>query len=92
MQDAASVHTAAATVVNVLPGWPGSPDLSPIEDLWAIPKRQVEELGPETKEGLIDVIITAWENIEMSLVNNLVDSMLERLEEVMRNEVGCISC
>jgi hypothetical protein len=32
-------------------------------------------LGPETKEELMDVIITVWEGIEMSLVNKLVASI-----------------
>jgi hypothetical protein len=46
--------------VNVLPGWPaGSPGLKPVENLWPIQKTRVEELGPETKEELIDVIIMA---------------------------------
>jgi hypothetical protein len=33
-------------------------------------------VGSETKEELIDVITTAWEGIEMSPVNKLIDSML----------------
>jgi hypothetical protein len=51
----------------------------------------VNELGPDTKEELIDVIITAWEGIKMSLMNKLVDSTPERLEEVMKNEGDQIS-
>jgi transposase len=67
----ASIHTAVIaylmTMVNVRPGWPtGSPDLNPTENIWAILKRPVKELGPETKEELIDVIITAWQGIEKS--------------------------
>jgi hypothetical protein len=57
----------------------GSPDLKLTEDRCAILKRRVEGLGPEAKEKLIDVIIViivAWEGIEMSVVNKLVDSMI----------------
>jgi hypothetical protein len=49
-------------------------------------------LGHEIKEGLSYGTIAAWKGIETSLVNNLVDSMLERFEEVMTNEGYHISC
>jgi hypothetical protein len=78
--------TYLTTIVNVQPGRPSEPlDLNLLENLWGILKRCVEELEPETKEKLIDVIITAREGITMSLANKLVSSMPERLEEVMRN-------
>jgi uncharacterized protein (DUF39 family) len=51
-------------------------------------KRRVEELGSETKKKMIDMIITASEGIEMSLMNKHADSMPERLGKVMRNEGG----
>jgi transposase len=35
----------------------GSPDLNPLENLWAILKKRVEDLEPGTKEELIDIII-----------------------------------
>jgi hypothetical protein len=69
----------------------GPPDLHPDENLWPILKRSVKELGSQAKEELIYVIITAWEGIEMTLANKLVDSMPERFEEVMRNKGGHIS-
>jgi transposase len=53
-------------MANLLEDWPsGSPDLNPIESLWAILKRRVEELGPRTKDELIEVIVTAWESIDV---------------------------
>jgi hypothetical protein len=70
---------------------PGSPDLNPTENLSAILKRCTQELGPEANDELIDVIIRAGEGIEMFLVNRLTDSMLEQLEEVMKNKGGYIS-
>jgi hypothetical protein len=80
----ASVHMAAVTMadltvrMNDLPVWrAGSPDFNPSENIWAIRKRHVEELSPETKEELIDVIITVWTGIEMFLVNKLIDSIPE---------------
>jgi hypothetical protein len=66
-------------MANVLPSRPaGSPEVNPIENLWAIPKRRVKELGPENQEELINMITTASEGLEISLANKLVDSMPER--------------
>jgi hypothetical protein len=48
----------------------------------ATPKGSVDELEPETKEKLTEMIARAWEGIEISLVNSHADSMRERLEEV----------
>jgi hypothetical protein len=45
------------------PASPRQLDLNLSEDLCARLKRHVEQLGPETKEELIDMIITAWEGI-----------------------------
>jgi hypothetical protein len=39
------------------------------------PEKARRGIGPETKEELIGIIITAWEGIEISLANKLVDSM-----------------
>jgi transposase len=47
----------------------GSPDLTPIENLWGILKGRAWELGHEAKEELIGVIITARKGIEISPVS-----------------------
>jgi hypothetical protein len=93
MQEGASVHTAASTmpylrdIVNAFEDWPaGSPDLNPIENLWVIVKRRVGELEPQTKNELINVVMTAWELIELSLVNHLMEPMPTRLDEVVMNQ------
>jgi transposase len=59
MQDGPSVHRAhgtmayLATMVRVLEGWSaGSPDLNPIENLWAILKMRVDEEKPVTRGDL----------------------------------------
>jgi hypothetical protein len=62
-----------------------------IENIWVILKRRVKQLGPETNEELVTVIVTAREGIEVPLANKLTDLMPERHEEVMRNEGGHIS-
>jgi hypothetical protein len=65
--------------------------LASLQKPWVIRKRCVMELGPGTKEELTELVITAWEGIKMFVVNKLVDSMPERLEEMTRNEADPIS-
>jgi hypothetical protein len=46
----------------------------------------MEELGPQTKDEFIDVVMTACESLEFSLVNHLMESMPTRLNEVVMNQ------
>jgi len=71
--------------------WPAySPDLNPIENIWAIMKRKVEKrinklLGAKksiTKEVFMEIIATEWGNIGSDMCLNLVKSMPKRLELV----------
>ena len=62
--------------------WPGnSPDMNPIENLWAILKQKIRLLKPKTKEALIRAIIKVWfYQIPEITLKNLVDSMPHRIE------------
>ena len=93
MQDGATAHTCESTLeylklyVNVLDEWPSmSPDLNPIENLWAIMKAKVSEIGPTTIEDLISVIFDVWNSISMTTISNLIDSMPRRLKKVLKSE------
>jgi hypothetical protein len=85
-QDGTRGHTASSTtaylnaMATVIENWPAcSPDLNPIENLWAIMKRRVEGLQPQTKEELINVLIDVWNTLDIELINALVDSRTRRL-------------
>jgi transposase len=93
MQDNAPCHKAKR--VNDFFGthdidtleWPAqSPDMNPIENLWAIIKaRRQKKFGtPKTKSDLITQIFDIWDNIEDSLVEKLADSANKRVSEVLR--------
>jgi len=95
MQDNAPCHTArlvkdflAQENVPVLP-WPAqSPDLNPIENLWALIKRKLasEFSTPKTRSELIANVETIWNGISPELCQNLSDSMTNRLKEVLQNK------
>ena len=93
MQDNAPCHKAklvmdffANSNVNVM-DWPAqSPDMNPIENLWAIiKKRRQKKYGfPKSKREIIDQIFDIWDNIEPEIVSNLADSANRRVSEVIR--------
>lgn len=85
-QDGAKVHTSFETMdylqsyCNVLPNWPSnSPDLNPIENCWAIVKRRVEDLQPQSIDDLIQTTFDTWENIPNNIIQNLISSVPNRL-------------
>ena len=91
MQDGATAHTSKLTMdylnsyVDVLESWPsGSPDLNPIENLWAIIKKRIEDKKPGNLKELRKWIIETWNSIDQQTINNLIDSMDNRLNEVVK--------
>jgi hypothetical protein len=95
VQDGATSHTSGETMdylsnyCNVLENWPSSsPDLNPIENLWSIIKRRVEDANPETIPELIEIACNTWEEIEPCTVDHLIDSMSTRLQLCVDNGGG----
>jgi transposase len=93
MQDNAPCHTAnvvkafmAQNDIEVLPWPPQSPDMNPIENLWAIikTKRQKKYGLPQTKAELIEQIFDIWDNIEPELVEKFANSANTRVNMVLK--------
>ena len=68
--------------------WPGnSPDLNPIENLWAVLKFKLRRRQNINKNQLISNIIKIWfHEIPKTLCQNLVDSMPNRIAKVLKNK------
>ena len=67
--------------------WPSqSPDLNPIEHLWAYLKRELNiyEEPPKGMHELWDRVQTEWNNISPEYCAKLVDSTPRRLEAVIK--------
>jgi hypothetical protein len=92
-QDNAPQHTSAAARawfhnngITVLDFPPWSPDLNPIENLWADFKQRVEQHHALTAEELETAMKVEWEGTDNSLLTKLVHSMPDRLSQVINNQ------
>jgi len=66
--------------------WPPySPDLNPIENLWASLKKRVETENARTTAELKEAVIKHWSSTDDELIAKLVESIPRRLEAVVRN-------
>ena len=104
-QDNATPHTANRTrawLENVLKergialmDWPpNSPDMSPIENLWARLKLELHRRYPDTaslrgnpntvKQILIPSLMEVWWNIGEEVLNALIESMLQRVNALWK--------
>jgi hypothetical protein len=66
--------------------WPAhSPDLNPIEHLWAYLKRKLNEYEqpPDGMRELWERVQDEWNNIPTELCEKLIGSMAERIEAVI---------
>jgi transposase len=63
--------------------WPSySPDLNPIENLWADVKRRAEVSNPQNVEQLKKALKDAWYDTSPFLIKSLLNSMPRRLKLV----------
>ncbi len=69
--------------------WPGmSPDLNPIEHLWGILKRKVEEQKVSNIHQLHDAVMEDWKRTPVATCEALVNYMPKRIKAVLENNGG----
>ena len=95
-QDKASCHTAKSKGwleqhgVEV-EGWPSKgDDINPIENLWAILDDRLESKKFTTEEGMKKTIRQLWDEVDLSLLRNLIHSIPDRLRRIRKAEGGSI--
>lgn len=88
MQDGAGCHVSQETTawmrgrnIQVLECWPArSPDLNPIETLWARLARTVSERGPVSLDDLVRFVQEEWDKIPQQEIDALVLSFTKRCQ------------
>lgn len=94
-QDNAPCHKSALTMrwfeennIDLLE-WPAqSPDLNPIEHLWSILKRRIQEHSITSKETLKNVLQQEWSDISSEECRKLVSTMPKRVAAVIKAKGG----
>ncbi|KAG0716278.1 Transposable element Tcb1 transposase [Chionoecetes opilio] len=93
-QDGAPAHTAKLVSswfewvgVDYIRDWPGnSPDLSPIENIWALMKRRLRGRDTSTVPKLVAQLQDIWANLDPSLLQNLALSVPKRLQSCRKKK------
>lgn len=71
--------------------WPArSPDLNPIEHIWDMLKRKIKTNSnrPDTLNQLRSAALVAWDSIQQVDIRNIIQSMPERMQAVIRARGG----
>jgi len=71
--------------------WPSqSPDLNPIESVWAYIKKQLQKRPskPSSFNHLFEVVVEEWQSIPSRVLENMIESMPRRVNMVIKNRGG----
>jgi transposase len=91
-QDNAPIHVARSTMkwfethnIKVLNWPPLSPDLNPIENIWGIMAREIYDGGKQFSNvnELKTAIQNSWNNVDEEIIKKLINSMNNRIFELI---------
>eukprot|EP00703_Trepomonas_sp_PC1_P000857 JAP95749.1 Transposable element Tcb2 transposase [Trepomonas sp. PC1] len=94
-QDNAPIHTSAYTLrelalmgISVMEWPPHSPDLNPIEHLWANIKYKLRGLKITDRQSFIDIVRGEWRAYPQDTLKNYIKSMPQRVQACIDAEGG----
>lgn len=75
--------------VELLANWPpNSPDLNPIENVWAYVQAEVDQAGCKDFDSFCAKVKEVFANLDRKMLSNLFGSMRKRLQEVIAKDGG----
>jgi hypothetical protein len=78
-----------AHTISLLPHWPpNSPDLNPIENLWAWVQAEVNAKGCESFAEFKQCVLHTLQNVPIKVLKGLIGSMRSRLEQCIARNGG----
>jgi len=92
-QDNAPIHSSMSSKnwfiskgIRVLDWPPLSPDINPIENIWAVISRDIYKSGRQYAniETLKEAILESWRKLPIQFLNNVIESMPKRIFELIR--------
>ena len=60
--------------------------MNPIENVWQIIKNRVYKKKPENKDDLIHIVKYEWKKIDKKILESLINSMPNRIQQVIENK------
>jgi hypothetical protein len=64
----------------------GSPDITPIENSFQVPKEHIKKFTHTDIEGLRELALEGWARLKQETINKWVEEMPQRLQDVINSK------